>query len=136
VVYADNIEAPLARRWTPSQIFPRHSRDLAPLVPVYRCFRSFHVMRCARLNFYETKYICLPPNQIDLSTAPRGAEVARHHRVPQLPQMEVSILFPVPPVRWRSGIFSAGRMRSANQSRARMVAWVKRPASISVLMIC
>jgi hypothetical protein len=93
IVYADNIESPLARWWKPLQVIARHFRYFPPLVPVYGRLRRFHVARGARLHLDEADHIMIPGNEVNLSVAARRAEVARHDRVAELPQIEVSIFF-------------------------------------------
>jgi hypothetical protein len=107
IVYAHDIESPLARWWEPPQVLSCHLRYFAPFVPVYRRLSGLYVARGPRLNFNKAKNICVPANQVDLAAAARRAEVSRHHRVSQLPQMEVrrffaaraSLLMPRPRVR-------------------------------------
>ena len=60
IVYAYNIESPLARRWHPPQVFPRYLGYLAPFVPIDGRLGSFYVARRPRLNFDETKNIRVP----------------------------------------------------------------------------
>jgi hypothetical protein len=71
----------------------RHLRNLAPFVPVHRRLWSLYVARGPRLNFNETKNIFVPADQIDLSSAPRRPEVALHHHISKLPQVEVCVFF-------------------------------------------
>jgi hypothetical protein len=97
IVYADHIEAPLARRWTSPQVLPCDGRDQAPLVPVHRRFSRLHIACGPSLNLHKAKNIVFPPDQINLSPAARRPEVPRHHRVTQRPKMEVSRLFSPPP---------------------------------------
>src|SRR5579864_6051737 len=93
IVYAHDIESPLARRWRVSQIFAGHGGDFPPLMPVDGGFGRLHIVGAASLNFNETKYIVVPADQINLSPALRRAKILRHHRVPQLPQMKVGVFF-------------------------------------------
>jgi hypothetical protein len=53
-----------------AQIFPRHLRNFLPFVPVDCCFGGLYIFAFPGLNFYETKYILVPTDQIDLSSAP------------------------------------------------------------------
>jgi hypothetical protein len=73
---------------------PGHLRHFAPFVPVYRRLRGLHVQRGTRLNFYETKNVSVPADQVDLSSAARRPEIALHHHIAEFPQVEVRILFP------------------------------------------
>jgi hypothetical protein len=94
IVYAHNIESPLARRWNPPQILSRHLRQFAPFVPVDGRLSSLYVTRGPRLNFDKAKNVGIPANQIDLPAVARRAEVSRHHRVPHFPQIKVCRFFP------------------------------------------
>jgi hypothetical protein len=60
IVYAYNIESPLARRRQPPKVFPRYPGYLTPFVPIDGRLGSFHVARRPRLNFNETKNIPVP----------------------------------------------------------------------------
>src|SRR5208282_174404 len=91
IVYAYNIEPPLARWWQVTQVLARHFRHFPALVPVHRRLRGLHVDRGPSLNLYKTNDIVIPADQVDFSPAARRAKVARHHHVSQLPQMEVSV---------------------------------------------
>src|SRR5207245_4298207 len=71
IVYAYNIESPLARRWEPPPILSCHGRDFASFVPVHSRLRRLDIARRARLNFNETKHIRIPSDQVDFSPALR-----------------------------------------------------------------
>ena len=60
---------------------------------VDRGFSGLHVERGARLDFDEAEHVALPSNQVDLTAAARGAEVASDHGVAQPAQMKVGGLF-------------------------------------------
>jgi len=92
VVYAHDIESPLAHRWSMPQIFPHDLCQFAPLVPVHRRFWSLHVERCASLNFQKTQYIAVPPNHVNLASVPRRPVVARNDHIAQPPHVEVRIV--------------------------------------------
>jgi len=94
IVYAHNIEPPLARWWKLAQILPRYLRNLAPFMPIHRRFRRLHILRRPSLNLHETKYILIPPDQVNLSSASRRAEISRDHRISLLTQIEVRLLLP------------------------------------------
>jgi len=93
VVYADHIEAPLARRWKPAQIIPRDCGDLPALVPVHRGFSRLHVACAARLHFNEAQNIFFPSDQIDLSAAAGRSEISRDHGISHVSQVEVGGFF-------------------------------------------
>ena len=95
IVYAYNIESPLARWWKPPQVLPRHLRNFAPFVPVHRGLRGLYVARRPSLNFNETKNIRFPADQVNFSPATRRPEIALHHHISQLSQVEVCVFFPV-----------------------------------------
>jgi hypothetical protein len=95
IVYAYDIESPLARGRKPPQVLPRHLRNLAPFVPVHRRLRGLYIARGPSLNFNETKNISVPANQVDLPAATRRPEIALHHHISQLSQVEVCVFFPV-----------------------------------------
>jgi hypothetical protein len=76
---------------------PCHLRHFSPFVPIHRRLRGLDVERSTRLNFNETQNIGVPADQVDLSPAARRPEIAFHHHIPQLPQMEVGILFSLRP---------------------------------------
>ncbi len=97
IVYAYNIESPLARWWLPSQIFSCHLRHLAPFMTVYGRLRSFHIVRRPRFNFNKTKNILVPADQVDFPSATWRAKIARHHHVSQLPQVEERLFLAVRP---------------------------------------
>lgn len=69
IVYAYNIEPPLARRWQLAPILSRDLRYLPTLMPVDRRLGRLHIMRRAGLNFYKAKDIVIPSDQVDLATA-------------------------------------------------------------------
>jgi hypothetical protein len=96
IVYAYNIESPLARWWQLAPVFACDFGHFAPLVPVDRRYSGFHIVGCARLNFNKAKDIAVPPDQVDLAPAARGAKVARYHNVTAAPQVEVSVFFAAP----------------------------------------
>jgi len=52
---------------------------------------GLHILRCPRLNFNKTKNIRVPADEIDLSAVTWRAEIARHNRIAQLSQVEVSV---------------------------------------------
>src|SRR5580765_6125882 len=91
IVYAHDVEPPLARRWKPPQVIARHLRHFPSLVPIDSRFRALHIARRPRLNFYKTKHIFLPPDQVDFSTMSRRPKVARNDHITCLSQMEVRI---------------------------------------------
>src|SRR5271169_6185567 len=95
IVYAHNIESPLARWWKPPEVLSCHRGHLAPFVPVHRRLWSLHIARGPRLNFNETKHIRIPSDQVDFPAAARRTKIARHHLIPQLSQMEVRVLLPM-----------------------------------------
>jgi hypothetical protein len=79
-----------------AQVLSRHGRHFAPLVPVHGCCGSLHFERCSGLNFYKTKHIGIPADQVNLSAATRRAVVPGHDRVTQLAQMEVGVFLAAP----------------------------------------
>src|SRR5260370_34676937 len=86
IVYAYNIESPLAHWWQSPQVFAQHLGDLAAFVPVHGGLRGLHIARRSCLNFNKTKHIRIPADQVDFPTATRRAEIARHHHITRLPQ--------------------------------------------------
>lgn len=72
-----------------AQIFARDQFDLLAFVPIDRRFPGFYIARGARLYLYKAKNIVFPSNQVDLSTAPRRAEVTGDHGVTELSEMEI-----------------------------------------------
>lgn len=92
IVYAHDVEPPLARGWKPPQIVARHLRHFPSLVPIHRRFGALHIPRRPRLNLYKTKHIFLPSDQVDLSTMAWRPKVARYDHIAFLSQMEVRIL--------------------------------------------
>src|SRR5205807_8240397 len=96
IVYAYNLEPPLARRWKPTQILPCHRRDLPPFVPVHGRFPGLNLQRSPGFNFNKTENISLPSDQVDLSPTTNRPEVPRHHDVAKPAQKEISVLFPPP----------------------------------------
>ena len=95
IVYAYNIESPLARWWQPPKVFPRYLGHLAPFVPVHGGLGSLHIPRCPSLNFNKTKHISIPANQVDFASILRRTKIARHDHIAQLPQMEERFLFAI-----------------------------------------
>jgi hypothetical protein len=94
IVYAHNIESPLALRWYPPHVLSGHLSDFLPLVSIHRRLRSFHAVRCSGFNLNKTKYIVIPRDQVDLTMTARRAEVSRHDHIPEPAQVEVSVFFP------------------------------------------
>src|SRR5579859_3422215 len=70
IVYAHNIESPLARGWQPPHILSSYGGHLSSLMTVYCRLRSLHLQRCTGLNFNETKNISIPTDQVDLAAPP------------------------------------------------------------------
>src|SRR3954454_149810 len=94
IVYADDIEPPLARWWKPPQILARHLRHLAPLVIIDCRLGGLHVTSGSGLNLHKAKYIAIPTDQVNFSAAAWSPVIARDDHVSQLPQVEIGILFP------------------------------------------
>src|SRR5579863_3579516 len=97
IVYAYNIESPLARRWALPEKFSRHLRDFPAFVAIHSRHGSLHIDRRTGLNFYETKDIAVPADQVNLAPAARRAKIARHNRVSQLSEMEVRLFLSTSP---------------------------------------
>src|SRR5579863_9978395 len=93
IVYAHDIEPPLARWCEVPQIVPRDLSHLPPLMPVYGGFGSFHIPRSASFNLHKTKHIAIPPDQVNLATTARRSVVPGYHHVAEAAQMEVCVLF-------------------------------------------
>jgi hypothetical protein len=93
----------LTRR-QPPQILPRDLRDFSPFMAIDRSLRSFNVFSCPRFNFYETKHILVPANQVDFSAAPRRSKISGNHDVAGTADMKVGIVFSArtdPQMEWR-----------------------------------
>jgi hypothetical protein len=124
VVYAYDIESPLARRWQQSQVFPHYLRYFPPFVAIYSRFRRLHITRPTRLNLDKTKNIVFPCDQVDLSPAAWCPEVAGYDLVAQSPEVKVSGYFPTlscalmcrTPVRWKQ---SHGKAFQTSHDRLR-----------------
>jgi hypothetical protein len=62
VVYAHDVESPLARVWQLPQVVAYYLRHFAPLVAIHGSFRGLHFQRCSSFNLHKTKHIIFPPN--------------------------------------------------------------------------
>jgi hypothetical protein len=60
---------------------------------VHGRLRRLHVSRRSRFNFNKTKYIAVPPDQVDLTSVTRRSKVSSHHDIPETAQVEVSVFF-------------------------------------------
>lgn len=98
IVYAYNIESPLARWWQTPKVLARDGDKFMPIVPIHRRLRGLYTPRGPGLNLNKTNHIATPSDQVNLSLATRGSEVARHHGVAQLPKVEVRSSSPRVPV--------------------------------------
>lgn len=76
-----------------SPVFPSHLRNFPSLVIIDSRLCRLHIACRPRLNFNETKYIAIPPNQVDLASTTGRAIVARDHDITYLAKIEVRVLF-------------------------------------------
>jgi hypothetical protein len=93
IIHADHVESPLARRPEVPEIIAGHQTDLMALVAVDSGLGRLNVMRRPGLDLDEAQRVVLPTDEVNLAIASRGTEVARHHDVPQLAEVEVSVIF-------------------------------------------
>jgi len=80
-----------------AKVLVGHCGQSTLFVAIHCRFGGLYVARGARLNFDKTQDILVPPNQVDFSPSTRRPKVARHHHVPQTPQVEVRIFLAPPP---------------------------------------
>src|ERR1700757_1736123 len=78
IVYADDIESPLAQSSHCSQVFPNHFRNFTPLMSIDRRLRRLDVMRCPCLHFDKAQHIAIPRDQIDLAMGSRRPHIPCH----------------------------------------------------------
>jgi hypothetical protein len=97
IVYAYDVEPPLARRGLATQVFSCYGGYFAAFMAVHGCFGGLHVTRCPRLNFNKTKHIGIPADQVDFPRLPRRAVVAGHDDITQAAEMEAGVLLAAPP---------------------------------------
>src|ERR1700678_1278123 len=90
IVYAYNIESPLARRWKAAEVFVHDCRHFTAFMPIHRSFCRLYVMCAPCFDLHKTKNIFFPTDQIDLAAATRRAEVSNYHGIAQLPEVEIS----------------------------------------------
>lgn len=93
IIYADNIEPPLAHWWRVAQVITDDLGNFPALVPIDSRLGGLHFARRSGLNFNKTKDIMVPTDQVDFSVVTGGAVIALDHGVAELAQMEVGVLF-------------------------------------------
>lgn len=113
IIYAQDIETPLARRWQMPQVLTCDGDKFVALSPVHRRLRWLNVSCCTSLDLNEAQHIFIPSDQVDLTFTARGAEVAGHHHVAVLSQVEVSVFFAPSPglLMSRTGVWGKGLVR-------------------------
>ncbi len=62
VVYAHDIESPLARGWQLPKVFAYDPRHFPSLVAIHSGFGGLHFMRRSSFNLHKTKHIMFPSN--------------------------------------------------------------------------
>ena len=92
IVYADDIEPPLAGGWKTPEIVSSYLCHLPPLMPIHSRLSGLDIVRRARFNFHKTKNIFVPTYQIDLSSTARSAVVPRDQHITDLAEVEVGVL--------------------------------------------
>jgi hypothetical protein len=93
IVYAYYVEPPWARKWKLPQIFPCDLCHFPPFISIYSRFGGLYIHRCSSFNFHKTKYILIPPDQVDFAMTAWRTEIASHDNVAQFPEMKVCVFF-------------------------------------------
>jgi hypothetical protein len=96
IIYADNIEAPLARWWKTSEVVSCNGTQFAALGWVDCCFCWLHIMRSSSFHFNEAQHILIPTNEIDLAAPAVRSIVTGHDDIAKLPQMKISVFLASP----------------------------------------
>jgi hypothetical protein len=96
IVYAHNIDSPLAHWWEVTQVLPCHFGYFAAFMPVDSRLWRFYLKRRSCFHFNKAQNILVPSDQVDLSTASRRAVVTCHHGVADFPQMKVGRVLTLP----------------------------------------
>src|SRR5580658_2037192 len=96
IVYAHDVEPPLARRGLAAQVLSCYRGDFAAFVAIHSRLGSLHVARCARLNLNKAKHIGIPTDQVDFSRLSRRTVVAGHDNIPQAAKVEAGVVLPAP----------------------------------------
>src|SRR6185312_291665 len=93
IIYAEHIEAPLARRWQVAQVLARHIVKLSLLVGIHGGFGGLYVVRGAGFYFNEAEDVFVPGDEINFAAAVRRAKISRDHDIAEAAEIKVSGLF-------------------------------------------
>src|SRR5581483_1468843 len=80
-----------------TNILASHGRQLALLLAVHSSLGRLHIKRGAGLDLDEAQRVAVPAHQVNFTSPPPRAEVARHNCVSHTPQVKVGSLLAAPP---------------------------------------